>query len=101
MEAGLEVTGEDEIMSRQLRSIALTLALALSAAGVANAWPADGARAAQAVPGESFFASVWSRLVSLLTRPEAPAPQGDPGTISQKAGCGMDPNGQPLPNCSQ
>lgn len=86
-------------MSRQLRSIALTLALVLSAAGVANAWPADGARAAQAVPGESFFTSVWSRLVSLFAGPEAPAPQGDPGTIQQKAGCSMDPNGQPLLNC--
>ena len=90
-------------MSRLLRSIALTLALVLSAAGVANAWPADGARAAQAVPGESFFTSVWSRLVSLFTRLEAPAPQGSSGTITQKTGCGMDPDGNPLwlLNCSR
>jgi len=85
-------------MSRQLRSIALTLTLALvlSAAGAAHAWPAAGARAAQPVPEESFFTPVRSRLASLFASPEAPAPQRDPGTITQKAGCGMDPDGQPL-----
>lgn len=86
-------------MSRQLRSIALTLALVLLVAGAAQAWPTAGPRAVQAAPGESFFVSVWNRLVSLI-RPEAPAPQGDPGTVLQKAGCGMDPNGQPLLNCA-
>ena len=86
-------------MSRQLRSIALTLALVLLAAGAAQAWPAAGPRAAQAAPGESFFSTVWNRLVSLLIRPEAPAPQGN--TVPEKAGCGMDPNGQPLLNCAQ
>lgn len=87
-------------MSRQLRAIALTLALVLLAAGAAQAWPSAGPRAAQAAPGESFFVLVWNRLVSLI-RPEAPVPQGDPGTALQKAGCGMDPNGYPVPNCSQ
>jgi hypothetical protein len=86
-------------MSRQLRSIALTLALVLLAAGAAQAWPAAGPRAVQAAPGESFLTSVWNRLVSLLIRPEAPAPQGS--TVPQKAGCGMDPNGEPLLNCIQ
>ena len=87
-------------MSRQLRSISLTLALVLLAAGAAQAWPATGHRAVQqAAPGESFFTTVWNRLVSLLTRPEAPAPQGN--TVPQKAGCSMDPNGQPLLNCIQ
>lgn len=84
-------------MSRQLRSIALTLALVLLAAGAAQAWPAAGPRAVQAASGESFFVSVWNRLVSLI-RPEAPAPQGS--TTQQKAGCSMDPNGQPSLNCA-
>lgn len=87
-------------MSRQIRSIALTLALVLLAAGAAQAWPAAGPRSVQqAAPGESFFTSVWNRLISLLIRPEAPAPQGN--TVPQKAGCSMDPNGQPLLNCTQ
>lgn len=87
-------------MSRQLRSIALTLALVLLAAGAAQAWPAAGPRAAQAVSGESFLASIWDRLMSLVSRPEIPALQGDPGAAAlQKAGCGMDPDGQPLLNC--
>ena len=80
-------------MSRQLRSIALTLALVLSAAGAAHAWPGAGAREAQAVSGDSFFTSVWSRLASLFAGPEAPAPQGSSGTITQKTGCSMDPDG--------
>lgn len=96
---GAEVLiGEDEIMFRQLRAIAFSLALVLLAAGAAQAWPAAGPRAVQVAPGESFFILVWNRLVSLI-RPEAPAPQGDPGAVQQKAGCSMDPNGQPLLIC--
>lgn len=91
--------GEDEIMSRQLRAIAFTLALVLLVAGAAQAWPTAGPRTVQAAAGESFFISVWNRLISLLTRSESPVPQGN--TVPQKAGCSMDPNGQPLLNCNQ
>ena len=83
-------------MSRQVRSIALALALALLAAGAVQARPATGARMAQASPSEAFVAAAYDRLMSLFVRPEAPAPQGIPGAIPQKSGCSMDPDGLPL-----
>jgi hypothetical protein len=90
-----EVTGEDEIMSRQVRSIALALAL-LAAAGAVQARPVTGAGMVPASPPEDFFTAAHDRLMSLFVRPEAPASQGSPEAIPQKSGCIMDPDGLPL-----
>jgi hypothetical protein len=86
----------NEIMSRQARSITLALALVFLAAGTVQARPATGARTVQASSSEGFFAAASERLMSLFVRPEAPSPQGSPGAIPEKAGCGMDPDGLPL-----
>lgn len=83
-------------MSRQVRSIALALTLALVAAGAVQARPATEARMVQASSSENFVAAAYDRLMSLFARPEAPAPQEIPGTIPQKSGCIMDPDGLPL-----
>lgn len=80
-------------MSRQIRSIALALTLALLAAGAVQAWPAAGARPVQAAPEAGLFAAAWDRLVSVFVGLEAPASREDSGTVPQKAGCGMDPDG--------
>jgi hypothetical protein len=84
-------------MSQQARSIVLALALVFLAAGAVQAWPAaDGARTLPAAPTESVFAAAWDWIASQSIRPEAPTSQGSPGTIPQKSGCIMDPDGLPL-----
>jgi hypothetical protein len=85
-----------EVMSRLLRFLATSLVLACLTAGAAQALPV---RPAFAVPeAGSMLDAAWSWLVSRL-RPAGPAPRQAGATPSQqqKYGCGMDPDGKPLP----
>lgn len=86
------------IRSRITRWTAVAIVFASLAAGAAAAvpdWPAaQGRRPAHAAPvRESLLSTVWEWLGSLFVRPADPPPAGAPA----KAGCGMDPDGKPLP----
>jgi hypothetical protein len=86
--------------SRFIRWTALTLVLTLTVgiAGAAPARPAAGSRPAPVAPaGESLLAIVRDWVSSLFVRPASPAPPAGSSSVPAKAGCGMDPDGKPLP----
>jgi hypothetical protein len=89
-------------MSRRVCWIATVFVLACLMAGTAQAWPPVHVRPALAAPeAEGVLDAAWSWLASLFW-PGEPSPVRRTGsTPSQqlKYGCGMDPNGRPLP-CS-
>jgi hypothetical protein len=86
-------------MTRITRWTAAAIVLALLAAGAAQAWPAASGRPLPAAPASGpLLPAVWDWLGSLVSwRAVPPAkPAGRPG-VRTKAGCGMDPDGKPLP----
>jgi hypothetical protein len=75
-------------MSCSLRRAAAVLVLALLTAGASQARPAAPVRPAIAAPEAGFLLASWDRLISRLRSLGKPQP---------KAGCGMDPDGKPIP----
>lgn len=81
-------------MSRLLRFLATSLVLICLTAGAAQALPP---RPAFAVPeAGNVLDAAWNWLVSRLRPAEPQRPRRDVSQ-QQKSGCGMDPDGKPLP----
>ena len=85
-------------MSRMFRWIATALVLACLTAGTAQAWPSVSVRPtlAEADAG-SLLEAAWSWVASLFRPAEPSGRTGATPREQQKYGCGMDPNGRPLP----
>jgi hypothetical protein len=72
-------------MSGLIRRAAAVLVLVLLTAGAAQAWPTASLHPALAAREAGSLAAAWEWLLSHLRKPRP------------KAGCGMDPDGKPLP----
>jgi hypothetical protein len=75
-------------MSRNMRSLAVAVVLAIFAAGSVSALPLDAARAEG---GTDLLSQIWEWLAS-LTEPEGAQTDPDRGLL-EKEGSQMDPNG--------
>lgn len=83
-------------MSRKMRWVAAVLVAALFAAGAAQAW-APPTRPAPATHEEGgILVALWDWVRSMVVGPGDARDEGDAGSVQEKSGCGMDPDGNTL-----
>jgi len=85
-------------MSRRVCWIATAFVIVCLTAGTAQAWPPAPVRPALAAPEAGSLLDVargW--LVSVFRRTEPSPRQAGSTPSQQKYGCGVDPNGRPVP----
>lgn len=81
-----------------MRWVSAILVVALLSTGASQAWAPESRPAPAVHEEDGFFAVVWEWLVSLIAGPGEPWGGGDPSSVQEKSGCGMDPDG--YPNCT-
>lgn len=83
-------------MFRKMRWVAAVLVAALLTAGAAQAWAPPTRPAPTAQEEGDMLVAFWDWLLSLVAGSGDARVEGDAGSVQEKSGCGMDPDGNTL-----